>query len=176
MSALTQDFAPEELVTLTYVDTDGVTRAWHGAYRGIYEVTVRDRGPGSRFFRYWHSIDFAATGAGAKWVVIDPADDYVFPALGLPEDPRWSNTGNGRLMFDLSLPGLSVTPVTEEGREFLTENESLPHKRKRLLDQVRALAPAVAEELDLVITELMADAVEAAEDRAAEAAIENSMR
>lgn len=156
--------AAGEMVTVTFTDpTTGKAWAFHGRM-GAERYTALTVGTTGNQWGWEHLRDRGTTAA-REWVRVEHA--IVNHQYTHKTPFRGRNWQYGLFGLDVCLApdsGVSVAPITDEGRDWLTTHETAPEKRDRLLARFAALDPEAAAELETVITDLIDEAREAAED------------
>jgi hypothetical protein len=146
------------LVTVTYTDPDATQWTFHGRLSNRYHaLTV---GSPSDQWGFVHHRDKGTT-AVREWVqvahvIADQQYTHKTPLKG--RDWEYSLFGLNVCVAEDS--SVQVVPLTDEGREWLHSHESAEEKRDRLLARFATFDAASAEALELVITELVGNAVE----------------
>lgn len=148
----------DTLVTVTYADTDAKQWTFHGRLANRYHaLTV---GSPSDQWGFVHHRDKGTT-AVREWVqvahvIADQQYTHKTPFKG--RDWEYSLFGLNVCVAEGS--SVQIMPLTEEGHKWLRAHESAAEKRDRLLARFATFDPEAAEALELVITELVGDAVE----------------
>ena len=138
-------------VTLTYQPVDGPSRTWHMQAAGHPMVVVFNNPrtlmtcgqdttePGAtrwnKFEPFWSHSD--AWRAGSEW--LSDGDALL---------------SRGCLTIRGQATGWTISPINAEGQARKDETEPVRRRYERLLEQVRALDPALAESLDDTIDAL----------------------
>lgn len=151
------------LVTVTITDTDGVAHEFHGTlYEHVGMKVLVNEDPRA-------NVQFSHLPvpllAGEMWVRIYSATGTPFQRGDLPALGReWYMSGMYDFYVSTEASNVAIRPIAKAGQTWVQANLSLDSQRARLVEQIKALDPKLAEATDLLFGEVEHDAFQRGKD------------
>lgn len=150
------------LVTVTITDANGVFREFHGTLQEHTGMRVRvNEDPASR---YPFAHERVPLLAGEMWVRIYSATGDPFEYAHLATEGREWALSMYEFYVSTEADNVDIRPITKAGEAWVQANLSLDNQRARLVEQIKALDPKLADAVDTLFGEVEHDAFQRGKD------------